>query len=161
MRRLSDEDGRNAAARNLGRLALAFMPWAIAVGCLAWLAVISGWIEFRRDRRIDARGYDAVEAIPNASSKIQAQTFDDACLKIESAYLDGKDAVFYVRNTCDKWLAIPNFSYRVVAPDGTVIESDRFAFDGDRYIGPKERREQRFWTKISDRAARIEIRVHD
>lgn len=42
MKRISNEDGRNASARNFGRLALGIIPLALGVGASAWLGV---WID--------------------------------------------------------------------------------------------------------------------
>lgn len=56
--------------------------------------------------------------------------------------MDGDQLQFYTRNTCKRWLELPNFSYRLKAHDGTVIGSERYAFDGDKSIGVGERREQ-------------------
>lgn len=86
---------------------------------------------------------------------------DDACLKVDSSFMDGKKLQFYVRNTCSKWLLSPNYSFRLKSRDGTVVGSRRYAYDGDTAIGPQERREQGVETDDDGRIESVELWVID
>lgn len=159
--RISNEGGREASARNAGRLALAAIPATLAIGALLWIAAAMDWIRFGRERRIDQRTLNAVGLSVEPNTPIVLKNHDNAsCMKIESSFMDGGQAVMYARNTCQRWLT-PKFSFRVVGPDGTVIESGYYIFSGDSQLGPGERREQRIYIKTDRRITGVELRLID
>ncbi len=43
------ENGVQNGARNIGRLALALIPWALAIGASVWLGVYVGIHQFRHE----------------------------------------------------------------------------------------------------------------
>jgi hypothetical protein len=160
--RWSDEDGREASSRNWGRLALALIPAALALAAMGWAAATFGWMGVSRERRLLNRTMTAVGIQSEPTAQIVIAHNDAPCLKIESSFMDGSDVVFYARNACQRWLRSPAYSIRAHANDGTVTASVHYAFDGDRQIGPKERREQRVTTLDPDtRTAKVTINAID
>jgi len=84
------------------------------------------------------------------------------CLTVDSSYIDGRKGRFYVKNICDERLKMPNYIYKVKAHDGTVIESGKWAFNGDMGIEPGERREQELFITDNDiRAETVELWMVD
>lgn len=161
MRRLSNEDGVSAAHRNWGRLALALIPAAIGIAAILWIAAAFDWISLGRQRRIDQRTREIVGVETSPAKPVALVNNNGACLKIDKSFMDGREIVFYARNTCQRWLEMPNYAYRVMAHDGTVIESARWAFSGDRAFAPGERREVKTRVANDDRLERVELWVID
>lgn len=159
--RLSDEDGLSAGWRNGGRLALAMIPAALGGAAVLWLTAAVGWIDLARTRRVERRSMESVGIAEKPTTPIVVRNHDAACLKIQSSVLDGRELLFYALNTCDRWLSGPNYLIRVKAPDGTVIKSERWAFDGDRSLAPGERREQSTRVGEDDRVDSIDLYVAD
>ena len=159
--RISDEGGRSASARNFGRLALSVIPAALGGAACLWIFAAFGWLDLTQEMRRQQRAMQSVGLAVMPREPIRVLAHDDLCLKVESAYMDGDRLQFYARNTCSHWLKDPNFSYHLKAGDGTVIGSKVYAFDGNRQIGPQERREQ--WLGVSDdgRTASVDLRVFD
>lgn len=161
MRRFSDENGVHASSRNWGRLALALIPAALGGAAILWLTAAFGWIDLTQELRMTDRTMQSVGISVMPRTPIQLINHDDACLKVESSYMDGDRLQFYTRNTCHRWLSLPNFSYRLKAHDGTVIGSERYAFSGDRRISPRERREQRVYLDEDNRIEIVELWMID
>lgn len=102
-----------------------------------------GWVDLTKSIRAEHRALSNVGLVSVPVTPIQFEARDARCVKIQSAsMLDGTHFVFYAKNQCDSTLPSASFSYRILAQDGTVIESNVYAFDGDRRLEPKERREQ-------------------
>jgi hypothetical protein len=167
MRRISDEDGINAGFRNIGRYALFMIPAALGGAACLWIAAAFGWIELGHAINMERRSLQAVGVTAPPKEPIKLVRVDSSCLKFDDAYVDGDDVITYVKNTCDRWLDLPNFAYRTQAGDGTTIISGRWAFSGIKSIGPHERREQKIWldgkdyNKLDPRTATILVEVID
>jgi hypothetical protein len=83
------------------------------------------------------------------------------CLHVDSGFANGTTIHFYVKNTCDKTLELPNYSYNVETKDGTTIESGQWAFRGNKRIFAGERREEQIDIESDSRAASVLIRAID
>ncbi len=160
-RRWSDENGTDAGFRNWGRLMLGLIPAALGGAAVLWITAAFGWIDLTREMRLRRRAMESVGVSVPPTAPIRLVTTDDHCLRIDASHIDGQVVVFYAVNSCDHWLSLPNWSFRVKAHDNTVIESKRYAFDGDMAFGPKERREQRVHTETNERAEEIVLSVID
>src|SRR5687768_17562289 len=98
--RWSNEDGREASARNLGRLALAAIPAVLGLAAIWWAAAMFGWIGIIREKRLIDRTMKSVGIQSEPMAPIVMVHADAPCLKIESSFMDGSEVVFYARNTC-------------------------------------------------------------
>lgn len=160
--RWSDEGGPDAASRNWGRLALALIPAALALAAMWWAAATFGWMGISREQRLIDRTMSSVGIRSEPTTPIVMVHNDAPCLKIESSFMDGSEVVFYARNTCQRWLSTPTYSIRALAHNSTVTASVYYSFDGDRQLGPNERREQRVRTlKLDTRTEKVNINAID
>lgn len=159
MRRISDEDGREASARNVGRLALSVIPAAFGGAALLWVIASAGYVDLTKSIRAERRVMESVGIVSVPVRPIVFETHDARCLKIDSAFMrDGDHFVFYSKNTCAGWMKKPSYYYRLLSADGTTLDSHTWLYDGETQIAPGERREQTTWLK--DGVARVErIRV--
>lgn len=162
MRRISNEEGREASARNIGRLALSMIPAALGGAAVLWVLAASGWVDLSKSYRAERRVLSSVGLQSVPFDPIVFETHDARCLKVDAASMrDGDHVVFYVKNTCTEWLKVPNYGYRVQSGDA-VVDSGRFAYGGDKNIGPAERREQVIWLEHGiSRVTRIRIDAFD
>ena len=163
MRRISDEDGINAGVRNIGRYFLFAIPAALGGAACLWIAAASGWIDLSHKITMEDRALNAVGISEPPTEPIKIVTTNGTCLHATGAYLDGDEVVVSLQNTCDRQLDEPVYVYRTKAGDGTVLLSARYAFSGERWWNPKEKRERRIWIdgkehdKIDFRTEVIEI----
>ncbi len=160
--RWSDENGPDAKDRNVGRLALAIIPAALGGAGVLWVLTVSGCLDLSHEQRLERRTLQTVGIVSVPKAPVVLVNHDAACLKVESSLMDGDKLVIYVRNKCSRWLEpYPNYSYRVEAHNGSVIDSGRYAFDGDKAIAPNELREQQTSIKKDDRIERVQIYAID
>ena len=157
MKRISDESGESAGWRNWGRLMLSLIPAALGGAAVLWIIAWLGWIDLTKELRMERRTMQSVGISVLPKTPIQLLAHDGTCLKIQSSYMDGDRLQFYAFNSCRHWLFNPAFYYRVKAHDGTVVDSHEWAFDGDRDLGPQERREQVINLENDDRAEQVEL----
>jgi hypothetical protein len=161
MKRISDENGFYAGQRNFGRLALALIPAALGGASILWIIASFGWIDLTSSLQIQSRRMDAVGLKSAPKEPIRLIFRNSSCLKIESGSLEGRTLTIYVKNECSTRLDLPNYIYLVKANE-TTIESEQYAFDGNKRIAPKERREQVIKRlNFDERATSIEIEVRD
>jgi len=161
MRRVSDESGKQAGLRNMGRFFLFMIPSALGGAAILWIIAAFGWIDLTRELRMGQRTMQSVGLSVLPRTPIVLLAHDGLCLKADSSYMDGNRLQFYAKNTCDRWLPSPSFSYRIKAHNGTVIDSHLWAFNGDRAIGPQERREQYVHVDDDRRAETVELWMID
>lgn len=162
MYRLSNEEGRQASARNLGRLALAIIPAALGGAAALWILAASGYIDLRKEIRAEERVTKSVGLTSVPVAPVKFKSHDAQCLRIDFAFMrDSEHFAFYAKNVCRDWLKDPAYSYHVLA-NGTTVESNSYIFSGDKQIGPSERREQSVWIKDGiSRVDSIEIWIQD
>lgn len=123
MRRLSNEDGREAGARNWGRFALFLIPLVLGIAASIWLGVYIGTHRFNRELSQEDRAANAVGAEVRPTDKI---TFDlkknqKHCAPVTRADLDGKTMRLYATNNCGVELTGMDWWYALVSPDGTIL----------------------------------------
>lgn len=159
--RISNENGFEANARNWGRFALSMIPAALGGAAVLWMVAASGCIDLAHEHRLEQRTMQTVGITSAPKVAVTMVNHDDYCMKVESSLMDGDELVMYVRNNCKRWIQFPNYSYRVEAHDKSVIDSGKWAFDGDKAIGPSERREQRVQIKKDDRIEQVEVSAID
>lgn len=124
--RISNEDGREASARNFGRLALAIIPWALAIGASAWLGFYVGVNDMLRSRAQERRAAIAVgvSAPLEAPIVIDLKSRQTYCAPVTKADLDGEVLRLYVTNNCRTKLSSLEWHYDALSPDGTIIDSN-------------------------------------
>lgn len=164
--RISDEDGMNAGWRNIGRAALAAIPWLLGVGAVTWLGFFMaahGWfLQLGQEQRRAV--YVGAEARPKAALKIETV---ESCLRITRVDLEGDTASVYFVNECGTTVNYIQASWQLIAPDGTLLGN--FWNFADSLGGPGslkrgERGELTFsgsynGIKLDDRASAIRFRV--
>jgi hypothetical protein len=124
MRRLSNEDGRVAGARNVGRLALGIIPLALGLGASVWLGF---WIRahyFITDLSQEQRRAVIVGAnpLPKSSMNIITET-NYGMIVIDRVDYEGGTASVYFRNVSNN-ARFRNFglSWQLIGPDGTLLD---------------------------------------
>jgi hypothetical protein len=147
--------------RNAGRFSLSMIPAALGGAAILWIVAAFGWIDLTQAIRMQRRSMASVGISAPPRTLILVTSADGQCLKVESSRMDGDELVFYARNVCNRWLQLPNYSIRQKARDGTVIASNKWAFSGDRMIGPQERREQGVRLKNDDRTETVQLNAID
>lgn len=125
MRRLSNEDGREASARNWGRLALGLIPLALALGASTWLGFYIGVHKFNRQLSQEDRAAIAVGAWERPKSRIviDRQSGQKFCAGVTRADVDGETIRLYATNDCGKTLTDMAYHWEALSPNGTIIES--------------------------------------
>jgi hypothetical protein len=116
-----NEDGTNAGMRNIGRLALFLIPWALALGAAAWIGVYIGAHDFRHQLSQEERAatYTGASEKPKDKFKIVIEPHD--CSHITKADIDGHVLLLYARNDCHKTLDYLAWHWQEVSPNGTII----------------------------------------
>lgn len=116
------EDGVSSGARNVGRFFLALIPWALAIGALAWMGFWLAVHQYREAVEQDRRRavYVAAENPPKEKIKIETRKVD--CLTVDRADVDGGDITIYGRmdGSCGM-TDYTEWHWQALAPDGTVI----------------------------------------
>lgn len=159
MKRISEEDGLNAGFRNIGRFYLALIPWALAVGALAWMGTWVAFHEWQRETRQEKRAAIYVAAPEPVKSKIKITVLKRSCVKVERADLDGRSLIIYAAapSGCDSisGLGYAEWHWQEVSPDGTVLHAD---YSNEMNIHSGEKVEFKF-TIPSDDDRVAEVRV--
>ena len=147
MKRISDENGINAGARNAGRLFLFSIPLTLGLTATVWLGLwVSGW-EFQQKKAAVAHEFTQQEraaayvgAQVKPTGKIAVQLSANGCFKIIRADLDIKpmlypledhrqfSLVLYAQDAC-RFGPYEVTNYRAwhwqsISPNGTVIGQD-------------------------------------
>jgi hypothetical protein len=124
MKRISDEDGMEAGGRNVGRLALSLIPWALGIGALVWLGVWIGIHEFRHELSQEERAAIYVGAKERPHSRLIINTIKSDCSTVTRADLDGSDLIMYAKNDCHETLRYLAWRWQLLSPDGTVLKEE-------------------------------------
>lgn len=125
MVRISNEDGREAAARNWGRFALSAIPWALGMGASVWLGVYIGVHQINQQTSQEQRAAVAVGAEERPKSRITfdlstAQTY---CAGVTRADIDGPMLRLWATNDCHGPLTGMDWHYEMLSPNGTVLHA--------------------------------------
>lgn len=143
------------------------IPAVLALAGIWWLAFGEGVHYFRRALSQEKRHAEIVGAavLPKAPIKITLSDRRDAAVKIDRAEIDGGDLWIYYRNLGQSRVTYIQFTWRLIAPDGTVIKAD------DGYIEissnnsapgslePGERGEARLKIESDPRAVTLDVRM--
>lgn len=117
------EDGINNGARSFGRLMLALIPWALAVGFSAWLGFWIALHQYRHELSQEDRAAVYVGAKDRPKDKITIEILPHGCTLVTKADVDGDRLLMYARNECHKTLDYVAWNWQEVSPDGTIIRS--------------------------------------
>lgn len=142
-KRISDEDGFPAAARNVGRLAMFLIPLALGLAASVWLGV---WIQahyFLIDVSQQARRGSFVGAPDPIQKAYVVTTARGPKTSVDKVDIDGGEMTVVFHNFSRTSESIDNQLHWVwVAPDGTRL-SDHWdlvhAIGGPGSLSPQER----------------------
>lgn len=136
MIRISNEDGRSAAARNIGRLALFIIPAALGIAAAIWLGV---WIQahyFLIDRAQEGRRGSAVGA-PDPERAAYIIDLPSADIKVDRVDIEnGQMTVLFHNPLGSHWVKDLQLHWQWFAPDNTALADH---WDNSRELnGPTE-----------------------
>lgn len=132
------KSGFDSGWRNIGHLALAWIPYALGLGACVWLGFFMtahGWFNQLSQEHRRAI-YVGAEQRP--TSKLKIQTPNEGMLKISRVDLDGSTASIYFTNagTTKAWSI--RIHWQLISPNGTLLSSGKkFASNNG---GPDEMR---------------------
>lgn len=143
------------------------IPAILALAAIWWLAFGEGLHYFRRALSQEKRHAEIVGAVilPKGPIKITLSDSRDAAVRVDRAEIDGGDLWIYYKNFGQQRATSIQFTWRLIAPDGTVIKAD------DGYIEisaensapgslePGERGEAQLKIKSDPRAITLDIRM--
>ncbi len=118
------ENGVQNGARNIGRLALALIPWALAIGASVWLGVYVGIHQFRHELSQEDRAAVYTAATQRQKSKIAIQIIPHDCSTVTRADIDGSTLLLYAQNNCHKRLRYFEWHWQALSPNRTILTSD-------------------------------------
>lgn len=157
---MDKETGIDAGARNIGRLALAAIPWALAVGVSAWIGAYVALHEVRRQLSQEERAAVYTGAAERPKAKIAVEILDKYCVKVTRVDIDGENLVVYTKNECHREIEYGlNWNWRLISPNGTAIASGytNGAFCARPPLNGMA--ECKMSVKTDDRAAKIQVWV--
>lgn len=163
MKRISNEDGNNAGSRNLGRLALALIPWALGIGFAAWLATWISFHNFQHQQTQEDRAAAYVGATIRPKGKIAIDMQHHDCTTVVRSDIDGSKLLLYARNDCGQAINYLAWHWQVLSPDGTLLKqgyTNQCALPGPgetaecllEYLG-----KEAYSETVDDRADRIRV----
>jgi hypothetical protein len=117
------EDGINSGVRNIGRFFLALIPWAVAIGFMAWLGFWVALHQYRKEVDQERRAAEYVGAKDAPTSKVEIQVIPIDCTRVVRAYLNGEDLLLYAENKCNKTIDYMEWHWEGISPDGTLVDS--------------------------------------
>lgn len=155
---MQNEDGFNAGFRNIGRFTLSLIPWALAVGALAWLGTWVAFHEWQREARQEKRAAMYVAAPEPVKEKVKIVTPHRSCVIVERVDLDGGSLMVYVKAPPDcghsGLLGYAMWHWQEVSPDGTVIHQGE---DNAMDIFAGDKAEYRFAIPSDDRTSEVRV----
>lgn len=119
-----NEDGNNAGARNIGRLALALIPWALGLGATGWLGVWIGIHEWKHTLSQKDRAAMYVGAAERPNGKIKIEILNTSCVRVTRVDIDGSTALVYSINECHASVGYSEAHIEFISPDGTILSSE-------------------------------------
>jgi hypothetical protein len=149
-------------SRGFGSLMFSVIPAAIAGAAILWLIAITGVIDLTSQLRQERRAAERVGIVVMPKVPIKLTINEDTCVKVDKSFLDGSTLTFYVVNHCHYGMEYVKDTYRIIAPDGTVIKSDfEFLTSTGDVLQPNERREVTRTITMDDRTVEINLQLHD
>lgn len=121
------DDGVNTGVRNIGRFFLALIPWALAIGVMAWGGVWVAMHEYRAQVAQERRSAQWVASTSPPRSKLKievvhiAQATKEGCVQITRVDDDGDSLVIYGRNDCGTDLSYTDWNWELLSPNGTIV----------------------------------------
>jgi hypothetical protein len=137
----SYEVRKTQLVRNIGWAVLCAIPYILGGGALVWALAVLGWWDISKELRQERRAAESVGIHVYPRSTIKLTIADAPCIKADQAYLDGDHISFYAVNRCKGGFIHSWYGYRVLAPDGTVLQSHQWRFSGEDYMAAGERKE--------------------
>lgn len=154
MRRISNENGREAGARNAGRLMLGLIPLALGLGAAVWLGVYIDAHYFRKAMVQEQRAAEFVGVTAPLASPIKIEVGpSEFCANVTRADISGRVLKLYATNNCTTPLSRMEWHYEAISPNGTILDrgylSDGCSFPrlvgdsaecvfGEKYEGVKD-----------------------
>lgn len=121
MKRISDESGIQAGARNVGRFFLFMIPWALGTAALVWLAFFMGAHEWFNTLSQGQRRAIYVGAEQRPKSKLKIETPPSAAV-VDRVDLEGSTLAVYFHALAEMRYGI-YINWQLVSPDGTLLSS--------------------------------------
>lgn len=152
-----DEKNLSKIVSAVRTLIFCYLPAILGGGALVWIFVVFGYLDLSKELRQERRAAESVGVHVYSKEPIKLLMHDDTCIKAGDAFIDGNHITFYVTNKCRIPFQYSGYVYRVQAPDGTVIESHGWRFEGENYLGPNEKKEVTQDIKKDDRIESVTI----
>lgn len=153
--------------RGISTFFLFAIPAVLALAALWWLAFGQGLHYFRRALSQEKRHAEIVGAVvlPKEPLKITISDRRDAAVRIDRAEIDGGDLWIYYKNFGSSTSSSIQFTWKLYAPDGTVVKSQWGYASIHGYdnapdqLDPGERGELHLKIPPDARAVRIDLRM--
>ena len=119
---MRNEDGLNAGFRNVGRFFLSLVPWAFAIGIMAWIGVWVALDQYNQRVSQERRRASYVGAEEKPKEKLIIDVVPVDCLHVTRADTDGDKLTIYARNDCkDRGVDYTAYHWQAISPDGTIL----------------------------------------
>ena len=116
----------NITINGLSQFFFFAIPAILGLAALYWLAFGQGLHYFRRALSQEKRHAEAVGAavLPKEPLKITIGDSRNSQIRVDTVELDGGDLWLYYKNVSQSTINHIQFTWKQIAPDGTVVKSD-------------------------------------
>jgi hypothetical protein len=121
---MKEENSIDSGVRNIGRFFLSLIPWAIAIGLTAWLAVWIGLSEYRKQIEQEKRRNVYTDSEIKPKEKIKLDVLQKSCIHITTVDFDYESIVIYTRNDCGRNIQYVNWNVKAFTKNGTAIATE-------------------------------------
>lgn len=117
------ENGIENGGRNIGRLALSLIPYALGLGAAVWLGVYINAHNFKHQLTQEDRAAAYVGATERPKSKILVEIIPQDCTQIFNTDIDGDTLMLYAQSNCDFKMEYMEWHWEAISPNNTIIAS--------------------------------------
>lgn len=137
------------------------IPAVLALAAIMWLTFGQGMHYFRRALSQEKRHAEVVGAspLPKVALEIELANARDSAIRINKAEIDGDDLWIYVENSGHSKVDFVEYEWRLSAPDGTIVKSDRHFIPGSTTLEAGEKREIKAQIASDPRASKLIVKV--
>jgi hypothetical protein len=143
MKRISDEDGRNAGTRNIGRFFLFSIPLTLGLAAAVWFGLWVAGYDFQKEKAADKhelsqeeRSAVFVGAGVKPKGKLAVEMVQKTCFTITRADFDTKkkghpyddsdyvySLILYGQNNCNHDLSYASWHWEMISPNGVILNT--------------------------------------